>query len=258
MRNIVVRNTSLDEWMVIVVFRDEEQDKIDALMQFIGDTFPFITSLYYVINPKMNDTFNDLEARLYSGKDHILEEMEGLKFKIGPNSFFQTNTRQALELYRITRDFAGLTGHEIVYDLYTGTGTIANFVAPHAKKVLGIEYVEGAIRDAKENSGLNRITNTRFFAGDLREVMNTEFIETQGKPDVLITDPPRGGMHADVVNTILTAGPQRIVYVSCNPATQARDIQLLSEAYRVTAIQPVDMFPHTHHVENVVKLERKE
>ena len=204
-----------------------------------------------------NDTINDLDLMLFSGRDHIFEQMEGLKFKIGPKSFYQTNSEQAYELYKVVRDFAALEGNEIVYDLYTGTGTIANFVAHQCKEVYGIEYVEDAIRDAKENSQLNEINNTHFFAGDMVNVLNQSFIEESGKPDVIITDPPRAGMHPDVIKTILYAVPERIVYVSCNPATQARDLELLSENYSVIAIQPVDMFPHTHHVENVVKLVRK-
>ncbi len=211
----------------------------------------------YIINSKSNDSITDQEVLLFSGKDHIFEQMEELKFKIGPKSFYQTNSDQAYNLYKITREFAGLTGNEIVYDLYTGTGTIANFVAKNAKKVVGIEYVPEAIEDAKVNSEINQISNTSFFAGDLKDVLNTSFINEHGKPDVIITDPPRAGMHADVVNSILQANPERIVYVSCNPATQSRDIQLLDKAYKVTKVQPVDMFPHTYHVENIVLLEKR-
>jgi 23S rRNA (uracil1939-C5)-methyltransferase len=257
LRNLIVRNTNIGERMVIVVFGNNDQDKIEAMMYFIKDNFSHITSLMYVVNEKLNDTIGDLDIRLYDGRDHIFEEMEGLKFKIGPKSFFQTNSDQALELYKITREFAGLKKEDVVYDLYTGTGTIANFVAKECKKVIGVEYVEDAIIDAKMNSELNGIDNTAFFAGDMKDVLNTEFIVEHGAPDVIITDPPRAGMHPDVVQTILNASPEKIVYVSCNPATQARDIELLSEKYLVTAIQPVDMFPHTHHVENVVRLERK-
>jgi 23S rRNA (uracil1939-C5)-methyltransferase len=211
----------------------------------------------YVINPKANDTISDLEVKLFSGKDHIIETMEDLRFKVGPKSFYQTNSLQAYELYKVAREFAGLNGDEIVYDLYTGTGTIANFVAKSAKKVVGIEYIPEAIEDAKENSKFNNITNTSFYAGDMKDVLTSDFIEKEGKPDVIITDPPRAGMHADVVKAILDSEPERIVYVSCNSATQARDLTLLDEKYKVTEIQPVDMFPQTHHVENIVLLKRK-
>lgn len=227
-------------------------------MQHIGDRFPEITSLLYVNNQKYNDTFGDLEVIVFKGNDHIFLEMEGLRFKVGPKSFYQTNTEQAYELYKVTREFAGLTGNELVYDLYTGTGTIANFVARRARRVIGIEYVPDAIEDAKVNSTLNGIENTLFFAGDMKDILNKEFIETYGRPDVIITDPPRAGMHKDVIDTILFAAPQKIVYVSCNPATQARDLELLNAKYRVTAVQPVDMFPHTQHVENVVLLQQRE
>ena len=211
----------------------------------------------YVINEKCNDTITDQEIFCFKGQDHIFEEMEGLRFKIGPKSFYQTNSEQAYELYKVARDFAALTGSETVYDLYTGTGTIANFVARQAKKVIGIEYVPEAIEDAKINSALNGISNTDFFAGDMKDLLTANFIQQHGKPDVIITDPPRAGMHGDVIKTILAAEPARIVYVSCNPATQARDLNLLDEKYTVRKVQPVDMFPHTHHVENVVLLERK-
>ena len=211
----------------------------------------------YVYNPKCNDTFADLDVKCYFGTDHIYELMEDLRFKVGPKSFYQTNTEQAYELYKVARDFAGLTGDELVYDLYTGTGTIANFVAKRAKKVIGIEYVPEAIEDAKVNSSINEIGNTLFYAGDMKDILNREFIEKHGRPDVIITDPPRAGMHQDVIDTILFAEPKRIVYVSCNPATQARDLQLLDVSYKVLKIQPVDMFPHTQHVENVVLLERR-
>lgn len=256
MRNLMIRNTTIGEWMVVVVFYEPEQEKIDQLMQYIRDTFPQITSLMYMINTKVNDTVQDLEAISYSGRDHIFEELMGLRFKIGPKSFFQTNSAQTKVLYQTALDFAQLMGDEIVYDLYTGTGTIAAFVARHCRKVLGIEYVEDAIHDARVNATLNSLDNVEFFAGDMKTILTDEFLAQHGSPRVIITDPPRAGMHADVVNTILKAEPQRIVYVSCNPATQARDIQRMSEDYQVTAIQPVDMFPHTHHVENVVCLER--
>ncbi|MDR2844049.1 MAG: 23S rRNA (uracil(1939)-C(5))-methyltransferase RlmD, partial [Candidatus Symbiothrix sp.] len=208
----------------------------------------------YIINGKANDTITDQEIHVFKGNESIFEEMEGLKFKIGPKSFYQTNSEQAYNLYKIARDFAGLTGKELVYDLYTGTGTIANFIASRAKQIIGIEYVPEAIEDAKINSKINNITNTLFFAGDMKDILNTAFIEQYGRPDVIITDPPRAGMHDDVIETILFAEPQRIVYVSCNPATQARDLNLLSGKYKVSKVQPVDMFPHTHHVENVVLL----
>ena len=243
--------------MVLVQFHyNEEGDRERSLqlMEALADRFPQITSLLYVDNQKCNDTFGDLELTLYKGNDHIFEIMEGLRFKVGPKSFYQTNTDQAYHLYSVARQFAGLTGEEIVYDLYTGTGTIANFVARSAKKVVGIEYVPEAIEDAKVNSDINGIGNTLFFAGDMKDILTDEFIAGHGRPDVIITDPPRAGMHPDVVETILRAKPRRIVYVSCNPATQARDLQMLDAQYRVEAVQPVDMFPHTHHVENVVLL----
>jgi 23S rRNA (uracil1939-C5)-methyltransferase len=257
LRNMVVRNSNTGEWMVIMVFGEENSNDIKTLLNFIQTEFPQISSLQYVINSKVNDTIGDLDVSLYSGKESILEEMEGLKFKIGPKSFFQTNSEQAFELYKVTRNFAGLTGNEIVYDLYTGTGTIANFIAHQCKKVVGIEYVENAISDARTNSEINNIKNTEFFSGDMVDVLTDSFIEQNGRPDVIITDPPRAGMHSDVVKTLLRALPERIVYVSCNPATQARDLEMLTEKYTITGIQPVDMFPHTHHVENVVKLEIK-
>ena len=255
MRNLIIRNSTLNEWMVVVVFHSDEKVLIHNLMEHIRLNFPEISSLMYVINTKLNDTIHDQQIRLYSGKDHIVEEMDGLQFKIGPKSFFQTNSKQALELYRITREFADLKGDEIVYDLYTGTGTIANYLAKYCVRVIGIENIVSAIEDAKINASANRLSNTGFFCGDIRDVFNTGFVEEYGHPDVIITDPPRAGMHAEVVRAILNALPEKIVYVSCNPATQARDIKLLSERYRVTEIQPVDMFPHTHHVENVVRLD---
>nr|WP_321521254.1 23S rRNA (uracil(1939)-C(5))-methyltransferase RlmD [uncultured Macellibacteroides sp.] len=256
MRTLIVRTASTGELMVIVVFFKDEEDKREALLSHIASQFPQITSLLYIINTKCNDTITDQEVNVYKGKDHIIEEMEGLKFKVGPKSFYQTNSEQAYNLYKIARSFAGLTGNEMVYDLYTGTGTIANFVSGKAKKVIGIEYVPEAIEDAKVNSALNNIENTLFFAGDMKDILTQEFISQHGKPDVIITDPPRAGMHDDVINTILFAEPERIVYVSCNPATQARDLGLLSVKYVVKKVQPVDMFPHTHHVENVVLLEK--
>ena len=231
--------------------------KMMDMLQFVADSFPEITSLMYVINNKCNDTIGDLDVKVFKGNDHIFEEMEGLKFKIGPKSFYQTNSEQAYNLYKVAREFAGLTGDELVYDLYTGTGTIANFVSRKAKKVIGIEYVPEAIEDAKVNSKINGIDNTLFYAGDMKDILTQDFINEHGRPDVIITDPPRAGMHNDVINVIMFAAPERIVYVSCNPATQARDLQLLDSMYKVTAVQPVDMFPHTHHVENVVLLEKR-
>lgn len=260
LRDVMVRNSNTGEWMVLVQFHyDEEGDREHSLqlMEALADRFPQITSLLYVDNQKCNDTFGDLKLTLYKGNDHIFEIMEGLRFKVGPKSFYQTNTDQAYHLYSVARQFAGLTGEEVVYDLYTGTGTIANFVARSAKKVVGIEYVPEAIEDAKVNSDINGIGNTLFFAGDMKDILTDEFIAGHGRPDVIITDPPRAGMHPDVVETILRAKPRRIVYVSCNPATQARDLQLLDRLYKVVAVQPVDMFPHTPHVENVVALELK-
>lgn len=258
LRNIIVRTSTTGELMVIVsFFRDDKMER-ERLLDALAIQFPQISSLMYVINSKRNDTITDQEIWLYRGIDHIFEEMEGLRFKIGPKSFYQTNSEQAYELYKVARNFAGLTGSEIVYDLYTGTGTIANFIASKAKKVVGIEYVPEAIEDAHVNAALNGITNTSFYAGDMKDLLNSDFIAENGQPDVIITDPPRAGMHDDVVRTILNAGANRIVYVSCNPATQARDIQLLSEKYKVTKIQPVDMFPHTHHVENVVLMEKRD
>jgi len=258
LRNLVIRNSLEGNVMVIVVLFHEDAEKREGLLDFISAEFPQITSLWYVINSKRNDSLNDQTPVLYKGEDHLLEEMDGLKFRIGPKSFYQTNTRQALELYRVARDFAGLTGKEVVYDLYTGTGTIANYIAGSAGKVIGIEYVDEAIQDARINSGINKIHNTLFFAGDMKDILSEQFVSENGKPDVIITDPPRAGMHEDVVKIILSASPDKIVYVSCNPSTQARDILLMSDAYRVVRVQPVDMFPHTHHVENVVLLERKQ
>lgn len=258
MRNLIIRTSSTGEIMVIVVFFQEEEENRIALLQHLADQFPEITSLQYVINGKANDTISDQEVIVFKGSDCIFEAMEDLKFKISPKSFYQTNSEQAYTLYKVARDFAGLTGNELVYDLYTGTGTIANFVAHQSRKVIGIEYVPDAIEDAVVNSKLNNLDNTLFFAGDMKDILNEDFIHEYGRPDVIITDPPRAGMHDDVIKTILFAAPKRIVYVSCNPATQARDLSLLDEAYRVTKVQPVDMFPHTHHVENVVLLERRD
>ncbi len=258
LRNMIVRTSSTGETMLIISFYFEDEEKREALLQAINNKFPDITSLMYVINQKGNDTITDQEIKLFKGRDHIFEEMEGLKFKIGPKSFYQTNSAQAYELYKVAREFADLSGDEVVYDLYTGTGTIANFVASKAKKVVGVEYVPEAIEDAKVNSSINEISNTSFYAGDMKDVLNKGFIAENGQPDVIITDPPRAGMHEDVVKTILKVAPQRVVYVSCNPATQARDLALMDETYKVTKIQPVDMFPHTHHVENVVLLEKKD
>ena len=257
LRTIVVRTASTGEIMLTVVFFKEDKEAREGLLNHLVETFPQITSLIYVINGKCNDTITDQETIVFKGRDHIFEEMEGLKFKIGPKSFYQTNSPQAYELYKVARDFAKLTGEELVYDLYTGTGTIACFVARQAKKVVGIEYVPEAIEDAKVNADNNNIDNTLFYAGDMKNILTDTFVAQHGRPDVIITDPPRDGMHPDVVETILKAEPKRIVYVSCNPATQARDLNLLDAKYRVTAIQPVDMFPHTHHVENVVALELK-
>ncbi len=258
MRTLMIRTASTGELMVIVVFFYEDKEKIEKLLRFLMDEFPVITSLLYVINPKANDTITDREVFVGYGNDCIYEEMEGLRFKIGPKSFYQTNSRQAYNLYKVARDFAALTGHEMVYDLYTGTGTIANFVAKNAAKVIGIEYVAEAIEDAEANSRLNGIENTLFFAGDMKDVLTESFLAKHGRPDVVITDPPRAGMHDDVIKTILSASPKRVVYVSCNPATQARDVNLLDTDYRVVGVQPVDMFPHTHHVENVVLLEKRQ
>ncbi|MDR1112498.1 MAG: 23S rRNA (uracil(1939)-C(5))-methyltransferase RlmD [Bacteroidales bacterium] len=254
MRNLIIRTASSGEVMVIVVFT-EASDKSLSLMRFLQTKFPSITSLYYVVNTKLNDSISDLTPILFHGTACITEMMETLQFKISPVSFFQTNSEQALQLYRVTREFAQIGKNDIVYDLYTGTGTIANFVAAQAKKVVGIEYVDAAIEDAKDNAQLNGIVNTRFFAGDMAKVFTKDFVETNGKPDIVITDPPRAGMHANVIEQLLTLKPKRIVYVSCNPATQVRDITLLSTHYRVVKIQPLDMFPHTHHVENIALLE---
>lgn len=254
LRNLIIRTSSTGEVMVVVVFAYVEQEQVDGLMEHLKLTFSEITSLLYIINQKKNDTIFDQDVITYAGRDHIFEEMNGLKFKIGAKSFYQTNSLQAHELYKITKEFAGFTGDELVYDLYTGAGTIANFVAGSVKQVIGVEYVPTAIEDAKFNSELNGISNTVFYAGDMKDILTTDFIKTHGKPDVVITDPPRAGMHADVVERLLEMEAEKIVYVSCNAATQARDLALLKEKYNVTRIKPVDMFPHTQHVENVVLL----
>jgi 23S rRNA (uracil1939-C5)-methyltransferase len=276
LRDVIIRNSNTGEWLIIVQFHIDhspistdhsvEQEKeavnrqwsmANSLMQHIADKFPQITSLMYLDNQKCNDTIGDQEILTFKGNDHIFETMEDLRFKVGPKSFYQTNTEQAYHLYSVAREFAGLTGKEMVYDLYTGTGTIANFVAKQACKVVGIEYVPEAIEDAKINSQENHIENTLFYAGDMKDILTDDFIAEHGRPDVIITDPPRAGMHPDVVKTILRAAPKRIVYVSCNPATQARDLQELDSDYQVVAVQPVDMFPHTPHVENVVLLNKR-
>lgn len=257
LRNLIIRTTSTGESMVIVQFGEDDKEGIEKVMSFLNEQFPLITSLLYIVNLKKNETFHDLEVLTYAGKAYIEEEMEGLKFRIGPKSFYQTNSEQAYELYKVAREFAGLQGDEVVYDLYTGTGTIANFVAKQAKQVIGIEYVEAAIKDAKLNSQVNGIENTLFYAGDMKDMLNDEFLSKHNRPDVIITDPPRAGMHEDVVNMLLKLGAPKIVYVSCNPATQARDIAILAEKYQVDKIQPVDMFPQTYHVENVVLLTLK-
>ena len=256
MRNIVIRNNEAGNVMLIVVLAYDDPDTSTPLLQAVADKFPQITSLYYVINTKLNDSIADQTPLLFKGDDAIWEKMENLTFKIGPKSFYQTNTAQAYKLYSTARDFAALTGSEVVYDLYTGTGTIAQFVSSKASKVIGIEYVPEAIQDARENAKNNGITNCEFFAGDMKDVLNAQFIADHGRPDVIILDPPRAGIHPDVARVILDAAPERIVYVSCNPASQARDLSLLAAHYRITAVQPVDMFPHTHHVENVCALTR--
>ena len=256
-RTLMIRTASTGDLMVVLVFFHEDVERREALLSHLAERFPEITSLMYVINGKCNDTITDQEVLVFKGKDHIIEEMEGLQFKVGPKSFYQTNSEQAYNLYKVAREFAGLTGNEMVYDLYTGTGTIANFVSRQAKKVIGIEYVPEAIEDAKVNYALNHKENPLFYAGDMKDILTQDFINQHGRPDVIITDPPRAGMHDDVINTILFAEPERIVYVSCNPATQARDLSLLSVKYSVKKVRPVDMFPHTHHVENVVLLEKK-
>lgn len=257
LRTLMIRTASTGEIMILIQFFEEQKENREKLLDFLFEKFPLITSLQYVINGKPNDTIYDQKVILYKGRDYILEEMEGLKFSINAKSFYQTNSDQAYELYKITRDFAGLTGNEIVYDLYTGTGTIAQFVSKNAKKVIGVESVPEAIVDAKANAKRNEITNCEFYVGDMKVVFNESFIAQHGKPDVIITDPPRDGMHKDVIEQILKIAPQKIVYVSCNSATQARDLALMDEKYKVTRVRPVDMFPQTHHVENVVLLEKR-
>lgn len=257
LRNMVVRTTTTNEVMLIIVFSSDEPEIIENLMNSVAKQFPEITSLNYVINSKKNDTITDLDVVNFKGNEAIYEKMENLKFKIGPKSFFQTNSEQAYRLYSVVRDFADLKGDEVVYDLYTGTGTIALFLASKAAKVVGVEYVPEAIEDAFVNASENDINNCSFYAGDMKDMLNKDFIEANGRPDVIILDPPRAGIHPDVAKVIVEAKPSKIVYVSCNPATQARDIALMSEFYKITKVQPVDMFPHTHHLENVVKLELK-
>lgn len=258
LRTLMIRTLHTGEIMVVLSVGEDNPELIREVLDAVRAEFPQITSLMYVVNTKVNDTIGDLDVQLHSGRPYVEEEMEGLHFRIGPKSFYQTNSLQAYELYKVARNFAGLTGKELVYDLYTGTGTIANFVARQARHVIGIEYVADAIEDAKINSRANGIKNTEFYAGDMKDVLTDDFIAEHGRPDVMIVDPPRAGMHQDVVDVILNASPERIVYVSCNPATQARDLSLLDKKYRVTAVQPVDMFPHTHHVENVVRLELRD
>lgn len=258
LRTLIIRTSSIGETMVIVVMTEDDKDKIYKLMSSLTSTFPQITSLNYIVNNKKNDTINDLEVINYHGRDCIYEEMEGLRFRIGPKSFYQTNSRQAYRLYSIVREFASLSGNEVLYDLYTGTGTIALFLAAKVSKVIGVEYVPEAIEDAKINADLNNVKNSTFFAGDMKDVMSEEFIVQNGKPDVIILDPPRAGVHPDVINVIIKVKPSKIVYVSCNPATQARDLSLMKDLYSIVKVQPVDMFPHTHHLENVVLLELKD
>ncbi|MCI5777674.1 MAG: 23S rRNA (uracil(1939)-C(5))-methyltransferase RlmD [Bacteroidales bacterium] len=257
LRNITIRTASTGDVMVILSFGEDQPEAIAQMLKALQEAFPMVTSLMYVVNTKANDTITDLDIKCFAGQPFITEQMGDVKFRVGPKSFYQTNSDQAHRLYDVAKEFAALTGQEVVYDLYTGTGTIANYVARSAKKVIGVEYVPEAIEDAKVNSQINGIENTEFFAGDMKDVLTLDFINTHGAPDVMIVDPPRAGMHPDVVETILKAAPRRIVYVSCNSATQARDIQMMDSAYKVTALRPVDMFPHTHHVESVVLLERR-
>ncbi|GAB2771450.1 23S rRNA (uracil(1939)-C(5))-methyltransferase RlmD [Rhabdobacter roseus] len=256
-RNLIIRTANTGDLMVIVQFAENDEEAIQSTLQFLQSTFPEITSLQYIVNTKGNDSYQDQEVMHFAGETYIRETMEDLTFRVGPKSFYQTNPEQAYTLFKVTRDFAGLTGKELVYDLYTGTGTIANFVARQARKVIGVEYVEAAVQDARQNSLLNGITNTEFYAGDMKRLLDTAFVARHGRPEVLITDPPRAGMDPEVVATILQAAPDRIVYVSCNSATQARDLAWMADAYEVTKVQPVDMFPHTHHVENVALLVKK-
>jgi len=258
LRNIIIRTSTTGEVMVIVIFGNDHAESIQDVMNFLSEKFgSTITSLQYIINKKVNDSYSDLEAIVYKGQDCIYEQMENLKFKIGPKSFYQTNSNQAYQLYLKVREYADLKGNEIVYDLYTGTGTIACFIAGNASKVIGVEYVEDAVMDAKINAQMNTINNVHFFAGDMKDILNEDFIKFHGSPNVIITDPPRAGMHPSVVETIKNCGPEKIVYVSCNPATQARDIDLLKDSYNIIKVQPVDMFPHTHHVENIVLLQKR-
>jgi len=264
LRNLIIRTSDTEDLMVILIVNNYDKEKIENFLENLHIKFPEITSLMYAVNNKKNDVISDIEIKLYKGLPYIFETMPDYKnkdkilnFKIGPISFFQTNTAQAYKLYKIAADFAGLTGNEVIYDLYTGTGTIANFIANSSKKVVGIEYIESAIDDAKENSKINNIENTNFFAGDMKDILNDDFVKANSKPDVIITDPPRAGMHKNVINQILKFLPEKIVYISCNPATQARDISLMDEFYEIIKIQPVDMFPHTHHVENVILLTKK-
>lgn len=258
LRNLTIRTASTGDIMVIVAFGADEKENIKAMLTALKEQFPEVTSLMYVVNTKANDTITDLDINSFAGEPYITEQMGDIKFRVGPKSFYQTNSEQAHRLYDVAKEFAGLTGSEVVYDLYTGTGTIANYVARSARKVVGIEYVPEAIEDAKVNSQINDIKNTEFFAGDMKDVLTLDFINAHGKPDVMIVDPPRAGMHPDVVETILKAAPRKVVYVSCNSATQARDLQLMDKQYKVTALRPVDMFPHTHHVESVVLLEARQ
>jgi len=257
LRTLIIRTSTTGEIMVILSFYCEDEEVRTKLLTAIQNEFPEITSLLYVINSKGNDTITDQRIECFSGQEFILEQMEDLKFKIGPKSFYQTNSEQAYNLYKVVRNFAELKGDEIVYDLYTGTGTIANFVAKHVKKVVGIEYVPEAIDDARENSALNNITNTAFYSGDIKSVLNQDLILRNGAPDIIITDPPRAGMHVDVIESLINSGARKIIYVSCNPATQARDLALMDSNYKIIKVQPVDMFPHTHHVENVVLLDKR-
>lgn len=257
LRNLIIRTSSTGETMVIVQFGEDQPAEIQKVMEFLAERFPEITSLLYIVNLKKNETFHDQEIHTFKGRDYIIEKMEELEFRVGPKSFYQTNSEQAYQLYKVTREFADLKGDEVVYDLYTGTGTIANFVAKKAKQVIGIEYVDAAIEDAKLNAEVNGLENTLFYAGDMKDILNDDFINEHAAPDVIITDPPRAGMHEDVVNMLLKLEAPKIVYVSCNPATQARDVALLGEKYQVDKVQPVDMFPQTYHVENVVLLTLK-
>ncbi|NPA68338.1 MAG: 23S rRNA (uracil(1939)-C(5))-methyltransferase RlmD [Chlorobi bacterium] len=257
LRNMIIRTSETGEIMVIISFAENDKEKIHKLLDALTEKFPEITSANYVINGKLNDSISDLKVINYKGKDHILEKMDDIKYIVGPKSFYQTNSKQAKNLYLKTKEFAGFEGHETVYDLYTGTGTIANFIAGNVKKVIGLEYVEEAVEDAVKNSKINNITNTEFYAGDIKDLLTRNFFEKHGKPDIIISDPPRAGMHKNVLNAILEAEPEKIVYISCNIATQARDIQILSKKYEAIKIQPVDMFPHTHHIENIIMLKNK-